>query len=197
MVYRPFPGAQPERPSWTSDRHARSAGADLRRRRVEVTLAEDHATAGLLETSADLLGFVVWFLFGGLLLVAIEAGIRWRWMLIAVLALTVLRLIPVALAMIGTGFRWRTVTFLGWFGPRGLATIVFGLLALEELGRDSPFIEPVAGVLVVTVLLSVLAHGFTAGPLSTVYGRWAERNSDPIIDEPSVEPMSSRGRTGH
>lgn len=164
---------------------------------ASIALGDDHATAALLETSADLLGFVVWFLFGGLLLVVIEVGIRWQWLLIAVLALTVLRLIPVALAMIGTGFRWRTVAFLGWFGPRGLATIVFGLLALEELGRGSPFIEPVAGVLTVTVMLSVFAHGFTAGPLSRAYGRWAEHNHAPITVEPSVEPMSSRGRTGH
>jgi NhaP-type Na+/H+ or K+/H+ antiporter len=161
------------------------------------TLREDHATTGLLETSADLLGFVVWFLFGGLLLRVFEAGIRWQWWAIGVLALTVLRLIPVAIAMIGSGFSWRTVAFLGWFGPRGLATIVFGLLALEELGRFSPFIEDVDGALSITVLLSVFAHGITAGPLSRVYGEWVERTGAPAGLEPSVGPVVSRGRTGH
>jgi len=164
---------------------------------ASTTLAEEPETAGLLETAADLLGFVVWFLFGGLLLLVFAGGLKWQWVVIAVLALTVLRVIPVALAMIGTGFQWRTVVFLGWFGPRGLATIVFGLLALEELGPNSPFIDDVGGVMAVTVILSVFAHGFTSGPLSQAYGEWVKRTNAPIGVEPSVEPMSSRGRTGH
>lgn len=160
------------------------------------TLGEDHGTGSLLETSADLTGFVVWFLFGGLLLRVFEYGVRWRWLFMAVLVLTVLRLVPVAVAMIGTGFDWRTVLFLGWFGPRGLATIVFGLLTLEELGPSSPFLPDVNGVLAMTVLISVLAHGFTAEPLSRAYGQWVKRSGAAIGLEPSVEPMPSRGRTG-
>ena len=155
----------------------------------------EHESAELLETSSDLLGFLVWFLFGGLLLPVFAHGVRWQWVLIAVLALTVLRMVPVALAMLGSGFRLPTVAFLGWFGPRGLATIVFGLLTLEELGTDSPFIADVAGPLSVTVLLSVFAHGFSAGPLSVSYGAWAEGTNAPIKVEPGDEPRS-RGRTG-
>ena len=162
---------------------------------VSKTLAEEHESAELLETSSDLLGFLVWFLFGGLLLPVFAHGVRWQWVLIAVLALTVLRMVPVALAMLGSGFRLPTVAFLGWFGPRGLATIVFGLLTLEELGTDSPFIADVAGPLSVTVLLSVFAHGFSAGPLSVSYGAWAEGTNAPIKVEPGDEPRS-RGRTG-
>ena len=164
---------------------------------ASTSLAEDHETDGLLETAADLLGFVVWFLFGGLLLVVFDLGLRWQWAVVAVLALTVLRMVPVAISLIGTGFRRPTVAFLGWFGPRGLATIVFGLLAVEELGRDSPFLEDISGVLAFTVLFSVFLHGFSAGPLSRSYGEWAERTGAPISIEPSVEPMPSRGRTGH
>ena len=162
---------------------------------ASATLTEEHESAELLETSADLLGFVVWFLFGGLLLRVFDHGVRWQWVVIAVLALTVLRLVPVALAMLGSGFRWPTVAFIGWFGPRGLATIVFGLLALEELGSDSPFIRDLAGPLAVAVLLSVFAHGFSAGPLSVSYGAWAERTNAPITAEPGPQP-TSRGRTG-
>ena len=125
------------------------------------------------------------------------AALKWQWVVIAVLALTVLRVIPVALAMIGTGFQWRTVVFLGWFGPRGLATIVFGLLALEELGPNSQFIDDVGGAMAVTVILSVFAHGFSSGLLSQTYGDWVKRTGAPIGVEPSVEPMSSRGLTGH
>lgn len=165
---------------------------------ASTTLAEERDTGDLLETSADLLGFVVWFFFGGLLLLVFAGGLKWQWLVIAVLALTLLRVIPVALAMLGTGFTWRTVAFLGWFGPRGLATIVFGLLALEELGPSSPFIDDVGGVMAVTVILSVVAHGFSSGPLSQAYGEWVKRTDAPIGVEPSsVEPMSSRGRTGH
>ena len=161
------------------------------------TLAEDHETAGLLETASDLLGFVVWFFFGGLLLLVLAAGFDWRWLAIAILALTVLRMGPVALAMIGSGFRWPTVAFLGWFGPRGLATIVFGLLTVDELGPGSPHIRAVTGVLAMTVLLSVFAHGFSAGPLSQAYGEWAARTNDPVAREPSVDPLSLRGRSAH
>ena len=163
---------------------------------VSTTLAAEHESADLLETSADLLGFPVWFLFGGLLLRVFAHGLRWQWLVIAVLALTVLRMVPVALAMVGSGFRLPTIAFLGWFGPRGLATIVFGLLALEELGPDSPFIANVAGPLSVTVLLSVFVHGFSAGPLSVSYGAWAERTNAAIGVEPHTEPRVARAHRG-
>ncbi|MFN8033095.1 MAG: cation:proton antiporter [Mycobacterium sp.] len=156
------------------------------------TAGEEHETAGLLDIAADLLGFVVWFALGGLLVLGASRGVSWRWVLIAVLALTVLRMMPVAIAMIGTGLKWPTVAFLGWFGPRGLATIVFGLLTLEELGSNSPVIGTINGVLAVTVLLSVFAHGFSAAPLARAYGAWADRNRAPISTEPSVEPMPRR-----
>ena len=164
---------------------------------ASVTLIEEHEAAGLLETAADLLGFIVWFLFGGLLLRVVEVGIAWQWVAIAVLALTVLRIVPVAVALLGSGFRWPTVLFLGWFGPRGLATIVFGLLALEELEPASPVIAGVDGVLAVTVLLSVFAHGLTAGPCSRAYGAWAERRHAPVVDEPEPHPILTRGRAAH
>ena len=161
---------------------------------ASTSLAEEHETAGLLETAADLLGFIVWFLFGGLLLRVFEVGIAWQWVVIAVLALTALRILPVAVAMLGSGFSWPTILFLGWFGPRGLATIVFGLLALEELGPGSPVITPVEGVLAVTVVISVFAHGLTAGPCSRAYGAWAARRHAPVVDEPEPHPILTRGR---
>ena len=72
----------------------------------------------------------------------------------------------------------------------GLATIVFGLLTVDELGPGSPHIRAVTGVLAMTVLLSVFAHGFSAGPLSQAYGEWVARTNDPVAREPSVEPLS-------
>lgn len=157
------------------------------------TLSAEPATAELLEVSADLLGFVVWFFAGGILLLVLEYDFSWTWPVMAALALTVLRVVPVFLSLLGTGFRWPTVLFFGWFGPRGLATIVFGLLAAEELGVESPVLPDLAGVVAFTVLFSVAAHGLTAGPLAARYGTWAQRTHAPIEKEPSVEPMRTRG----
>src|SRR3712207_9474627 len=86
----------------------------------------------------------------------------------ALLSLTVARLVPVALATIGTGMDARTVLFVGWFGPRGLASLVFALITLEELG---PTADEAVALITGTVLLSVVVHGMTAAPLATRYGR--------------------------
>lgn len=159
-----------------------------------ITIDEEEETATLLEVAADILGFVVWFLAGGLLLAVFEDGFEWSWLVLAVLALTVLRMVPVLLALLRTGFTWPTVTFIGWFGPRGLATIVFGLLTVEELPSDSPVIGPITGVIAVVVILSVFAHGLSAAPLSARYGAWVARTRAPIERQPSVEPLPTRGR---
>ncbi len=155
---------------------------------------EDREVSETLEIAADIFGAVLWFLAGGLLILTFEDGFEWQWLALAVAALTVLRVVPVAVSLLGTGFRWPTVLFLGWFGPRGIATIVFGLLAVEELGGNSLLVD-VGGVISLTVLISVVAHGVTAGPLSNAYGAWVARAHGPIETEPSVEPMPSRGRS--
>ena len=105
----------------------------------------------------------------------------------AVLALTVLRMLPVHLSLIGTGIKPVTSAFLGWFGPRGLASILFVLLILEEaeLANESTLY----GVVVVTVALSIGLHGMTAGPASRWYGEMAQRMGEceenrPMSDEP-------------
>jgi NhaP-type Na+/H+ or K+/H+ antiporter len=164
---------------------------------ASVTLDQEPETAQLLEVASDLMGFVVWFFAGALVVAVFKNGFQWQWLALAVAALTVLRMVPVFIALLGTGYQWPTVTFLGWFGPRGLATIVFGLLSLEELGRDSPVIDTLGGVIMCTVVLSVLAHGISAAPLSRWYGQWVARTHSPIEDRRSVEPMPSRGRDGY
>ena len=82
----------------------------------------------------------------------------WELALYAVLSLTVVRMLPVAVVLIGSGLGRRTAAFIGWFGPRGLASVVFALLALEELG---PGADRAVAVIVATVLLSVVAHGLS------------------------------------
>ena len=125
---------------------------------------EETALLGTEELS-DLLGYAVWLVLG---LVAVplvwrEAG--WRELLFAVLALTLVRMLPVALSLIGTGLRPQTVAFIGWFGPRGLASVVFALIALESLEVDDD-LRIVLATISLTVLLSVVAHGFSAQPLA-------------------------------
>lgn len=147
-----------------------------------------------VELVADLLGFVMWMTAGGLVVAVFLDGIRLQWVVLAIAALTVIRGAAVAVSLVGTGLRLPTVTFLAWFGPRGLASIVFGLLTLEELGAGSDLVRDATGVVGLTVVLSVILHGATAGPLSRRYGAWADREQAPIEKEPSSEPMPSRGR---
>jgi NhaP-type Na+/H+ or K+/H+ antiporter len=104
------------------------------------------------------------------LLGPVLGDVTWSIALYAVLSLTVVRLIPVAIAMIGTGARRQTLAFLGWFGPRGLASIVFAVLVLEEGGL--PHDGLILTTTYVTIGLSVLAHGLTAAPLANRYASW-------------------------
>ena len=101
--------------------------------------------------------------------------------LYAVLSLTLVRMVPVALSLVGTRLGRDTVLFVGWFGPRGLASLVFALLGLEALGGVA---DEAVAVIAVTVLLSVVAHGFSAAPLAARYGRAAKR--------PSARPSSDQ-----
>ena len=97
-------------------------------------------------------------------------GIDLRIALYAVLSLTVVRMVPVALALIGSGLERSTVLFMGWFGPRGLASIVLGLVFLEreiELSGEST----IRLATIATVLLSIFAHGLSAQPGIALYAR--------------------------
>ena len=123
-----------------------------------------------LEQTGNLVSMLVWLVFGAVTIPIVLARLDALTVVYAVLSLTVVRMLPVALASIGTGLDRSTVLFVGWFGPRGLASLVFALLALEALG---PVAHEAVAVVAVTILLSVLAHGLTAAPLAARYGRIA------------------------
>jgi sodium/hydrogen antiporter len=89
----------------------------------------------------------------------------------AVLSLTIVRMVPVAISLVGTHLRFDTVALMGWFGPRGLASVVFTLVAVEAIHESGATFDAIVEVATWTILLSVLAHGLTAGPLSRAYGR--------------------------
>jgi NhaP-type Na+/H+ or K+/H+ antiporter len=120
-----------------------------------------------LEQAGTAVSLLVWSAFGGVLVPLAVHALSGTVVLYAVLSLSVVRMLPVALVLLGAGLDRRTVLFVGWFGPRGLASLVFALLALEELGAQA---DAAVAVIAVTVLLSVLAHGFTAAPLAARYG---------------------------
>ena len=154
-------------------------------------IEEEESSLALTEALADPLGFAVWCLFGFIAVPLLVEHAGWGELAFAVLALTLLRMAPVALALLGTGLRAPTVAFVGWFGPRGLASVVFTLLAVEGLDLDDDLVRVVATICL-TVLLSVLAHGFSADPLARRYGAWAQRTRPVEELLGSTEPRSRR-----
>lgn len=141
----------------------------------------------LTEQLAKPLGYGVWLVFGISAAPVVANQVGWRELVYALLALTVLRMLPVALSLLRSGFRVQSVLFIGWFGPRGLASIVFALIALESLEADAD-LERVLATIMVTVLLSIIAHGFSAEPLARRYGAWVDREQPPAELQSSTEP---------
>ena len=153
------------------------------------TLTEDDAECTeLTEEVAGGLTMLVWFVFGAVVLVPAVQEAHWQDALFAVLALTVVRMVPVALALTGTGMDRVTKAFVGWFGPRGLASVVFTLIAVDTL--DAGDAQRVLSTASITVALSVVAHGVTAGPFARGYGArsHAAEPADPAGSEPRVRP---------
>jgi NhaP-type Na+/H+ or K+/H+ antiporter len=121
-----------------------------------------------VEETGTMLSLLVWLMFGVVAVVPALTDLTWQTVLYAVLSLTVIRMLPVAVALAGARLGRPAVLFIGWFGPRGLASVVFALLALEDLTEAAA--RPALTVIAFTVLLSVLAHGLTADPLANRYG---------------------------
>ncbi|MFH8258547.1 cation:proton antiporter domain-containing protein [Streptomyces roseolus] len=131
-------------------------------------------TADLAEDLGGLLASLALLLFGAVLLGPALQHLTWQVVAYALLSLTVVRMVPVALALLGSGLRPPTVLYIGWFGPRGLASVVLGLLVAEEHVAGT---ELLGRVVAVTVALSVLLHGATASVLAGAYGTWYRRAS--------------------
>jgi NhaP-type Na+/H+ or K+/H+ antiporter len=148
----------------------------------------------LTEELGDVLNGVTFVLFGAVLLGPALEELSWQIMLYAALSLVLIRPLGVAIAMLGSGARAPTVTFLGWFGPRGLASIVFAVIVVEEsqLAHERLLVLTIY----VTVGLSVLAHGLTAAPLADRYARWYGRHPSgtrPPMESAHTELTRARG----
>ena len=125
------------------------------------------------EAEGQLLNLSVFFIFGVLAFGVIQP-LRLRVVLYALLSLTLIRMLPVAVSLIGTRLSGLSMLFMGWFGPRGLASLVLGLIVVAEapLLAGRGLIEQVVAL---TVLLSVLLHGVSAAPLSIAYAHRVEK----------------------
>ncbi|HYI18060.1 MAG TPA: cation:proton antiporter [Solirubrobacteraceae bacterium] len=151
----------------------------------------------LAERVGNMLNGVTFVLFGAVLLGPALSELSWELALYAVLSLTVVRMLPVALAMLGTHARPQTVAFVGWFGPRGLASIVFAVIVIEESALPHEHLIVLA--IYLTVGLSVLAHGLTAAPLADRYARWYHghpRGRAPAMESAETDVGRLRGDQG-
>ena len=146
-----------------------------------------------LDQTVGLASCLVWAAFGAIAGPVMMHRLDPVVLVYGALSLTVVRMLPVWLATLRSGLDRATVLFLGWFGPRGLASLVFALLGLEELGAVSDDAVAVVGV---TVLLSVLAHGLSAAPLATRYGGRGGRDRTPATSSRRTSPRSAGGRDG-
>ena len=147
-----------------------------------IASAEEERTAEMIETVGDGFSAATFLVFGAAIVPVMLEGMGWGPLLFAVLALTVVRMVPVALALLGTGARPPTVAFVGWFGPRGLASIVFAVLIFQA--EAVPNLQLVLATISLTVILSVYAHGVTALPLTDRYVAWLRSHARPR--EPAI-----------
>jgi NhaP-type Na+/H+ or K+/H+ antiporter len=157
---------------------------------------ESERASRLNEEIGGLLGGVTLLMFGAVLLGPTLEHVTWAMALYAVLSLTVVRMLPVALAMLGSAAKWQTVAFLGWFGPRGLASIVFAVIAVQE--HHLAGAATIVRAAYLTIGLSVFAHGISAAPLAKRYARWytdRPRDYPPVMESVPASHHRARGRS--
>jgi NhaP-type Na+/H+ or K+/H+ antiporter len=115
------------------------------------------------------LSLLLFFLFGVVLIPAVLPYIGWIEFFYAVLSLTVIRMIPVALSLIGSKLDFPTMLYVGWFGPRGIASLLYVLIVVTSLGFEN--YEKMVAIISLTILMSIFAHGISALPLTQRYTR--------------------------
>ncbi|MER6615074.1 cation:proton antiporter [Streptomyces xantholiticus] len=168
-------------------------GFALRRYRTGDGQEGPDRTAEFARNLGGLLAAISLLVFGAVLLGPALEHLSWRIILYAVLSLTIVRMLPVALSLAGSRLRPPTVAYIGWFGPRGLASVVLALLVVEEHVHG---MELVGRVVAVTVGLSVLLHGISAVALAERYGRWHEKTAatTPDLREGTPSPEAPARR---
>ncbi len=139
------------------------------------------------ETEGQIFTLSTFFVFGALLLpMALQDFNLWYWVF-AIFSLTIMRMLPVYLSLKGLNINFMTTLFLGWFGPRGLASILFVLLVINETILPHPQI--ITNIVFITVMLSVFAHGLSAAPLAKRYGE----SRSAISNNKNNNPLNQAG----
>ena len=132
------------------------------------TKEHKHAVLEAAEGTGDVLALITWFAFGTLLFLPPYDHFDWQIFAYAAASLTIVRMLPVFLSVTGQKLRTDTKLFLGWFGPRGLASIVFAVMVADENLPGGTILATTAAW---TILISVVVHGLTANPLANAYSR--------------------------
>jgi sodium/hydrogen antiporter len=136
------------------------------------TITGKHVSESIIEftaTGGEIFSLAVFFIFG-ILAASLLSGLTLEIVIYAVLSLTLIRMLPVAISLVKTRLRPESVLFIGWFGPRGLASIVLLLITLND-APGIPGLQTIAVVVSTTILISVFAHGLSANPLINWYAR--------------------------
>ena len=121
------------------------------------------------EAEGQYLMLFVFLIFGMVMVPTAVPHWNWNALWYALLSLTVIRMLPVAISLLGSGIKCGSVAFIGWFGPRGIASVLYSLMVVGQLGIKG--YERAVSVIILTVLISVFAHGLSAVPLSALYGK--------------------------
>ena len=159
-------------------------------------IAGERATAVMefTEDSGAVLASVTFLVFGAVLFGPTLEGLNWRSVVYAALSLTAIRMLPVAISLWRTRARVPTVAFMGWFGPRGLASIVFAVMVEDA---HVPHAGTIVAASYLTVGLSVLVHGLSASPLVARYARWYRSTANeprPVIESRPMHEHRTRRR---
>ncbi|MFJ8076489.1 cation:proton antiporter [Streptomyces sp. NPDC096176] len=123
----------------------------------------------MTEDLVTLLSLALWFLFGQIVNSVFADDFQASALLYALLAVTLVRIVPVLILLTGTGLKFADKLFVGWMGPRGVTSIVFGSLAVIDLPEQNA--DFIARVMVMTVLVSIVLHGLSAEPIARRYAR--------------------------
>jgi len=159
-----------------------------------IVLASYPDIADFAEDLTEILVMVAFMIFGGLLLQPRLGDFPWEMLVYALLSLTLVRMLPVAISMIGKHLRLPTILYMGWVGPRGLASLIFAAVVIEE--ADLPGVDLMVPVVMLTVALSILLHGITAYIGSNGYADWYEQQQqdDDQIHESGDDHSAPRRR---
>jgi len=142
------------------------------------------------ESEGQFFTLSTFLIFGMVAFELIGESFSWTYIIYGLLSLTVIRMIPVGLSLLGTGTELATKSFLGWFGPRGLASILFALIIVDKESISGG--SQIVSIVIVTVLMSIFLHGITANLFSKKYGEFIAKRGTCIEMEPIAEEAKMR-----